>query len=85
MLKLSFPLCHTAAFRVFGFRWLETVPSLQNFWYGNGHQIRKVDIIRDYLRQTGYNTDGKYLITIDDCINSSYQYKAIADRIGLSI
>ena len=85
MLKLSFPLCHPAAFRVFGFRWLETCPTLQNFWFGNGHQIQKTDTIRDYLRQTGFNADNKYLITIKDCIQGSYDYKQIAELIGLSI
>lgn len=83
LLKLSFPLTHTAAFRVFGFRWLETVPGLGKKWFGNGSQMAKEDIERE-LKNQRYN-DKAYLITIKDCINADFDYIALAKAIGLTL
>ena len=83
LLKLSFPLTHTAAFRVFGFRWLETVPGLKRKWFGNGSQMNK-DSIKHELDKQHYNSKA-YIITIKDCMNANFDYIALSKAIGLSL
>ncbi len=83
LLKLSFPLTHTSAFRVFGFRWLETVPGLNQKWFGNGSQMSKKDIKRELDKQH-YN-DKAYIITIKDCMSANFDYVALSKAIGLSL
>ena len=61
ILKLSFSITSVSMFRRLGFRWLETVPGLQNSWaWGYGQQITNKRDALETLQKTGQNTENAY-------------------------
>jgi hypothetical protein len=86
VLKLSFSITSVSMFRRLGFRWLETVPGLEESWaYGYGRQVRNKSEALKLLQKTGQNTDNAYFIMIEDCVNVDFDALKLADYLGIKV
>lgn len=84
LLKLSFPITHSAMFRRFGFTWLETVENLGPFYTGYGHHIDRETLL-ERLKEAKVLDTNAYLIQIDDCERANFDVRTIAQNLGISL
>lgn len=77
--KLAFPIAHPSFFRRFGFKWMETNPSLtdSNWVYGYGHTIP----IKKFTSYPAFVNDK--LIDIRDVKEMGYDYKKVIESFNL--
>lgn len=86
ILKLSFSITSVSMFRRLGFRWIETVPNLQNNWaWGYGQQITEKEKALKMLGKTGQNTENAYFIMVDDCKSAGFDALKLAERLGIKV
>ena len=86
--KVAFPISHPSMFRRFGFRWLETYPSLTNCGYRNGYGSSHYkedyqNAIDTYTRNNALDKN-EYFITTYLCMEENYNKEKITERCGLS-
>lgn len=86
--KLCFPIANPSMFRRFGFRWLETVPTLTNRGYrsGYGSSSFKSDYKEavDFYKKKNLLADNEYLITTYLCKEKRFDVKEITNACGIS-
>ena len=86
ILKLSFSITSVSMFRRLGFRWLETVPNLQNSWaWGYGRQVTDKRKALEKLQKTGQNTENAYFIMVQDCVNVNFDAVKLAESLGIKV
>lgn len=83
-LKLSFPLGSASMFRRFGFRWLETAPSITKSFHSTyGYPMSKKDIV-NIVNQYGKHTDADaYAINVADCQKVKYNTDELLKSLGI--
>lgn len=78
--KLCFPLAHPSMFRRLGFKWIETVPGLEQtgwaFYYGQFN--RELDFIKEQ-----YLADNEYFINLDITKRNEYNPEKIIAELNI--
>ena len=91
LLKLSFPLGSASMFRRFGFRWLETVPALddaprataEGFAWGYGTPLEPEETAKQ-LETIGYRADQTHVIKLQTVRAANFDPRKLAEQLKIA-
>ena len=82
--KLCFPLAHPSMFRRFGFKWLETHPSISGYWsdgYGYSCAETRCSELWDYCVKKLDLPSNQKIIKAQDIENMKFEIKPLLDKL----